>query len=80
MIGPFWGFTNGIVSVALGRSDSVWITPPKASRVSTTTRSPGWISSTGVEYGPIVKWNVPWRSSVSSWVAPTRRRPRPVGP
>ena len=24
------------------------------------------------EYGPIVKWNVPWRSSVSSWVAPSR--------
>ena len=71
MIGPFCGFTNGIVSVALGRSDSVWITPPKASRVSTVTRSPGWISRTGVEYGPIVKWDVPWRSSVSSWVVPS---------
>ena len=55
MIGPFCGFTNGIVNVALGRSDSVWITPPNASRVSTVTRSPGSISRTGVEYGPIVK-------------------------
>ncbi len=71
MIGPFCGLTNGIVSVALGRSDSVWITPPNASRVSTVTRSPGWISRTGAEYGPIVKWNVPWRSSVSAWVVPT---------
>ena len=58
-IGPFCGFTNGNVSVALGRSDSVRIAPSKASRVSTVTRSPGWISRTGVEYGPIVKWNVP---------------------
>ena len=71
MIGPFCGFTNGIVSLALGRSASVWITPPNASRVSTVTRSPGWISNTGEEYGPIVKWNVPWRSSLSRCVVPT---------
>jgi hypothetical protein len=49
MIGPFCGFTNGIVNVALGRSASVWITPPNASRVSTVTRSPGWICNTGDE-------------------------------
>ena len=55
MIGPFCGFTNGSVNLALGRSSSVWITPPNASRVSTVTRSPGWICNTGDEYGPIVK-------------------------
>src|SRR5262245_8184268 len=70
-IGPFCGLTNGIVRVALGRSDSVWITPPNASRVSTVTRSPGWISRTGVEYGPMVKWNAPWRSPVGPGVVPT---------
>ncbi len=54
MMGPFWGFTKGMVSTALGRSASLWMAPPKASRVSTTMRSPGATSSTGSEYGPMV--------------------------
>ena len=70
MIGPFCGLTKGMVSRADGRSASVCIAPPKASMVSTITRSPGRMCSTGSEYGPMVKWNVPWTSSVRWWVSP----------
>ena len=54
MIGPFCGFRNGTVSFSLMLSCSVLIAPSKASRVSTTTRSPGLMCSTGSEYGPMV--------------------------
>ena len=48
-IGPFCGLTKGIVSTRDGRSRSVLIAPSKASRVSTTIRSPARTVSTGSE-------------------------------
>jgi len=53
-MGPFCGFTKGMVSTREGRSCSLFTLPSKASRVSTTTRSPGLTVSTGSEYGPMV--------------------------
>ncbi|MGF6347226.1 hypothetical protein QF040_001939 [Variovorax sp. W2I14] len=47
MIGPFCGFTKGMVSTFEGRSCSVLTLPSKASRVSTTMRSPGFTVITG---------------------------------
>ncbi len=42
MIGPFCGFRNGTCSTCDGLSVSSLILPSNASRVSTTTRSPGF--------------------------------------
>ena len=53
-MGPFCGFTKGMLSTREGRSCSLRTLPSKASRVSTTTRSPGLTDNTGLEYGPMV--------------------------